>query len=56
MPGSFTPSALHSNQKIHTVGISYKPIPRVVIKIDYRNRDADAPLADEVNIGLGFVF
>ena len=52
-----TPSSLKNrNQRIHTVGISYKPISQVVIKLDYRNRDADAPIADEVNIGLGFVF
>jgi len=56
VPVGFTPDPANTDQHIHTVGISYKPIPQVVIKVDYRNRDAAAALADEVNIGLGFVF
>ena len=47
MPTGFTPNAEHSDQKIHTVGISYKPIPQVVIKVDYRNRDAAKALLSE---------
>ncbi|XSG85607.1 MAG: hypothetical protein ACPW60_02540 [Methylohalobius sp. ZOD2] len=39
------------------VGVNYKPIPNVVIKADYRNFDADrGDLADEFNLGLGFIF
>ena len=45
-----------SEVNVHTVGISYKPISQVVIKLDYRNRDALASLADEFNLGIGFVF
>lgn len=39
-------------------GLSYKPIPNVVVKADYRNfnnRDK-ADTADEVNLGFGFIF
>ena len=56
VPTGFTPAPEHADQQIHTVGISYKPIPQVVIKVDYRNRDAAAALPDEVNMGFGFVF
>jgi len=39
------------------LGLSYKPIPNVVIKLDYRNLDAEVgQIADEFNIGFGFVF
>ncbi len=39
-------------------GISYKPIPNVVIKADYRNfrNKHKTDTADEVNLGLGFIF
>lgn len=38
-------------------GIQYKPIPQVVLKLDYRNLDAETgTLPDEVRIGAGFVF
>lgn len=43
---------------LYTVGLSYKPIPNVVLKMDYRNFDAKGPknVADEWAIGLGFAF
>ncbi|GBD26847.1 hypothetical protein HRbin30_02189 [bacterium HR30] len=38
-------------------GLQYKPIPQVVLKLDYRNLDAETgTLPDEVRIGAGFVF
>jgi hypothetical protein len=38
-------------------GLSFKPIPNVVIKLDYRNLEASAgQIADEFNIGFGFIF
>jgi hypothetical protein len=41
----------------HTVGLSFKPIPNVVVKADYRNRDAQkGQIADEFNLGIGYVF
>ncbi len=45
--------------RIWTTGVSYKPHPNVVLKVDYRNFDTvdnDHERADEVNFGLGFVF
>jgi hypothetical protein len=41
----------------HTVGFSFKPIPNVVLKADYRNRDArKGKIADEFNLGFGYIF
>jgi hypothetical protein len=39
-------------------GVSYKPIPNVVIKADYRNFSSKFKTdpADEVNIGIGYIF
>ncbi len=43
--------------EIYTLGFSFQPIPRVVIKADYRNRSAKSGgLPDEFNLGVGFVF
>ncbi len=43
--------------EIYTLGFSFQPIPRVVIKADYRNRSAKSgQLPDEFNLGVGFVF
>jgi hypothetical protein len=43
--------------EIYTLGFSFQPIPRVVIKADYRNRVAKkGGLPDEFNLGVGFVF
>jgi len=42
---------------ILTAGVSYKPLPNVVIKADYRNRRSmDGSLPDELNLGVGFAF
>lgn len=44
-------------RRLWQFGVHYKPIPNVVIKADYRNFDADeGDLADEFNLGLGFIF
>jgi hypothetical protein len=41
----------------YTTGLHFKPIPNVVIKLDYRNRDSrEGALGDEVNAGVGVVF
>jgi hypothetical protein len=43
--------------QVYTMGVSAKPIPNVVLKLDYRNRVARrGELGDEVNLGLGVVF
>ncbi len=48
---------LSKEQDIYQVGFNYKPIPQVVIKVDYRNRNTKAGTKpDEFNIGFGFVF
>jgi len=48
---------LYYDQDIFQVGFNYKPIPEVVIKLDYRNRNAKAgTVPDEVNVGFGFIF
>jgi hypothetical protein len=45
------------DREIFQGGLSYKPIPNVVIKADYRNFEAEAGnRADEFNLGLGFIF
>jgi hypothetical protein len=45
------------DREIFQGGLSYKPIPNVVIKADYRNFEAKAgDRADEFNLGLGFIF
>jgi hypothetical protein len=51
-------SADETNEvRIYTAGISAKPIPNVVLKIDYRNRSSrEGRLGDEVNLGFGLVF
>ena len=55
------PSGFSKNEskeiEIYTFGVSFKPIPNVVIKADYRNRKAKSgELPDEFNMGVGFVF
>jgi hypothetical protein len=46
------------DQTIYTVGFSYKPVDKVVIKADYKNYQVDGstPPADVVALGLGFVY
>jgi hypothetical protein len=46
------------DQQIYTVGFSYLPIDRVVVKADYRNYQSQGgtPPADVVSLGLGFVY
>jgi hypothetical protein len=41
----------------YTTGLHFKPIPNVVLKLDYRNRSArSGDIGDEVNAGIGLVF
>lgn len=57
VPGGFTRNDSLDKQ-IYTVGFSYKPVDKVVIKADYKNYQTDGPIptADEVALGLGFVY
>ena len=57
VPSGFTPDRSR-DRKLYTLGLSYKPITNVVLKMDYRNYDAkgSTPVADEFALGLGFAF
>ncbi|WP_242340505.1 hypothetical protein [Anaeromyxobacter sp. SG66] len=45
------------DEKLWTAGLTYKPIPNVVVKADYQRTDTEADTtADQVNLGVGYVF
>ncbi len=48
---------LASEWTIHGVGLAWFPIPQVVAKLDYENRDDDeGERPDRLNVGLGYAF
>jgi hypothetical protein len=54
--GNFGPNNLFQD-RIWTVGLDYKPIPQVVLKLDYRDfNPVSGTKPSSVNLGLGFVF
>jgi hypothetical protein len=54
--GNFGPDGFNQD-RIWTVGLDYKPIPQVVLKLDYRDFNPVAgKKPSSVNFGLGFVF
>jgi hypothetical protein len=56
VPGGFLRNP-ENNRDVLTFGLNYKPIPNVVVKIDYQNRDNKANISnDQINFGLGYVF
>jgi hypothetical protein len=57
VPSGFAPDRSR-DRKLYTLGLSYKPIPNVVLKMDYRNYDSKGPrnVADEFALGIGFAF
>lgn len=56
VPSGFTPDRSKRVQ-VNTFGLSYKPIPTVVLKVDYREFHPDrGSAADELNTGFGFSF
>ena len=56
VPSGFARNA-SKDRDVYEVGVSYKPIPQVVLKVDYRNLDsAGADITDEFRAGAGFVF
>ena len=42
----------------NVIGVNYYPIDQIVLKLDYRDiRATDStPIANEVNLSLGFIF
>ena len=56
MPSGFA-SDRNKRFQVYTTGISLKPIPNVVLKLDYRNLRAQrGKPGDEINVGFGVVF
>lgn len=57
VPSGFARNASKDRQ-VYTVGLSYKPLDKVVLKADYKNYTTDGinPSADEVALGIGFVY
>lgn len=56
VPDGFTPD-LTQDRDAYELGLTYKPIPQVAIKADYRILDAKrGTRPDELRLGLGFVF
>ena len=46
-----------SNQRLWTLGLTWKPIPQVAIKADYQDADDGAGTGiDEFHVGLGWIF
>lgn len=45
------------NRWIYQGGLTYKPIPNISVKADYRNiNSAGRPVPDEFNLGIGFIY
>jgi hypothetical protein len=45
------------DNRLHVLGVNFKPIPQVVLKLDYRNREAkEGRLSNEISVGAGLVF
>ena len=56
VPAGFLRSPAN-DRDILTFGLSYKPIPNVVVKVDYQIRDDKADSSNnQLNLGLGYVF
>ena len=56
VPSGFTPDRSKA-MRVTTLGVSYKPIPQIVFKLDYRELSPErGAIADEVNISFGFAF
>ena len=54
--GGYTENKSQDN-RLHVLGVNFKPIPQVVLKLDYRNREAkEGSLSNEISVGAGLVF
>ena len=57
VPAAFAGMGLDGSLSVTTLGLVYKPIPQVAIKLDFQNFDNDAGSAvDQWNAALGFMF
>jgi hypothetical protein len=46
-----------NEQTILTLGLSAKPIPQVILKVDYQDRSNEADTGvDQINLGVGYLF
>lgn len=56
VPAGFVPD-LRQRRDFYEFGLQYKPIPQVVLKLDYHIQDrAEGTLPDELRVGGGFIF
>jgi len=58
VPDGFTSDPLN-DRTVYTLGVNYKPIPRVVLKADYQIRDTHAGSGtgvNQFNLGAGYEF
>lgn len=59
VPTGFTDDPSY-DRRIYQIGLTYKPIPNVAIKADYRNIEASGNSSgkrpDEFNLGIGFIY
>lgn len=56
VPSEFTPNRNRAFWLV-TPGLSFKPHPNVVLKLEYRNFDPrDGELPDELSVGMGLAF
>lgn len=56
VPGGYS-SDPANDRTVYTLGLSYKPIPRVVLKADYQIRDNRAGTGvNQLNLGAGYEF
>ena len=45
-----------NKRDVLTAGLSFRPIPEVIVKLDYQHFWTDAGEFDSYNVGLGFMF
>ncbi|MFM8332379.1 MAG: hypothetical protein ACKN9T_11880, partial [Candidatus Methylumidiphilus sp.] len=56
VPNGFAANKLY-DRWIYQGGLTYKPIPNISVKADYRNiNSAGGPVPDEFNLGVGFIY
>ncbi|RMF74762.1 MAG: hypothetical protein D6738_05490 [Acidobacteria bacterium] len=57
VPAAFAGMGLDGQRDVTTIGVVYKPIPQVAVKLDFQNFDtASGSSVDQWNAALGFMF